>query len=183
MLQGRYVNSRCAFSSLILLLGIVLVSNLCGCFRYSFSGAGPGHIKTIAIPLLDNRTAEYGIAERITDELILLFQIDNTLKIVDEEDADAVLRGRLLRVKDVPYTYEGEGEEAQNFSVGEYKLTLVVGLEYYDQAKDELIWVQEVEGWGTYDFETGAPDERDEGFDEAIDKLIQDILNLTVTGW
>lgn len=164
------------------LLGFAAVGLLSGCIRYSFSGAVPGHIKTIAIPLFQNFTAEYGIVERVTDELILSFQKDNTLKIVDDKTADAILRGTLIRVEDAPYTYAGEGE-AQNFSVGEYKLTLFVSLEYYDQVKDEVIWKQDVQDWGTYQYVSGAPDEREEGFAEAIDKLAEDILNLTVSGW
>ena len=62
----------------------ILASGLfAGCFRYSFSGAVPSHLKTIAVPLLDNQTAEFGIAERITDQLISEFQRDNTFKIAD----------------------------------------------------------------------------------------------------
>lgn len=177
--------SRCwSFLFLIYAMGILLSFALNGCFRYSFSGAVPGHIKTVAVPLFENQTAEYGVVERITDELILVIQKDNTLKIVDEDGADSILYGTLMRIEDVPYTYEGEGEgAAQDFSVGEYKLTLIVNLEYYDQVKEEVIWSQEVSGWGTYNYLTGAPDEREEGFDEAIDKLAQDILNLTVSGW
>ena len=161
---------------------LVLSVMTTGCFRYSFTGAVPSHIKTVAIPLFQNRTAEYGVVEQLTDQLILTFQNDNTLKIVDETAADAILRGSLLRVDDAPYTYTGEGE-AENFSVGEYKLTLIVKIEYYDQVKDEVIWEQEVQGWGTYNYVSGAPDEREEGFDEAIDKLAEDVLNLTVSGW
>ncbi len=161
---------------------LALTVLMTGCFRYSFTGAVPSHIKTVAIPLFQNNTAEYGIVEQLTDELILVFQNDNTLKIADESSADAILRGTLLRVEDAPYTYAGEGEAA-NFSVGEYKLTLIVKVEYYDQVKDEVIWEQEVQGWGTYDYVSGTPDEREEGFNEAIDKLAEDVLNLTVSGW
>lgn len=166
------------------LLIIICVCYFSGCFHYSFSGAMTGDIRTVSIPLFENQTAEYGFVERITDDLILVFQKDNTLKIVDESDADAILRGTLIRVEDVPYTYEGEGEgESANFSVGEYKLTLVVNLEYYNQKKGEVIWTQKVEGWGTYEHITGSPDEREAGFTEAIEKMNQDILNLTVSGW
>ncbi len=162
--------------------GLALLIGTCGCFRYSFSGAGPSHIKTVAIPLFENKTAEYGIVELVTDELILAFQKDNTLKIADEGNADAVLWGVLRRIEDVPYTYSGEGETS-SFSVGEYKLTLFVEIEYYDQTKEETIWKQEVSGWGTYDHATGAPEEREEGFQEAVEKLAEDLLNLTVSGW
>ena len=40
---------------------------LVGCGFYSLAGSIPSHIKSIAIPLLDNQTAEYGITEDITD--------------------------------------------------------------------------------------------------------------------
>ncbi len=169
-------------TTLIIALSLFIMSGLCGCFRYSFSGAGPSHIKTIAIPLFENSTAEYGVVEQITDDLILAFQQDNTLKIADENNADAVLWGRLKRVEDIPYTYGGEGETS-SFSVGEYKLSLIVELEYYDLTKEEVIWKENVQGWGTYDHSTGSPEERNEGFQEAIDKLAEDILIMTVSGW
>ena len=170
------------YISFAVLVGVLATGGLSGCFKYSFSGAVPSHLKTVAVPLFDNRTAEYGVVEDLTDVLISQIQQDNTLKIADEDAADAVLRGALVRVEDVPYTYDGEGE-AQNFSVGEYKLTLHVNIEYYDQTKDEIIWSENFGGWGTYDHVTGAPDERAEGFDEAIKKLAEDILNQMVSGW
>ncbi len=152
--------------------------------RYSFTGAVPSHLKTVAVPLLQNQTAEYGVAERITDEVISRLQRDNTLKIADPSTADAVLRGSLMRVEDVPYTYSGSGEaQSQNFSVGEYRLTLVVKIEYFDQTKNERIWEQEFRAWGTYNHTTGSPEEREQGFQEAVAKLADDILNQTVSGW
>ncbi|TKJ41740.1 hypothetical protein CEE37_04000 [candidate division LCP-89 bacterium B3_LCP] len=168
--------------SLIVMIALLAIFTFGGCFRYSFSGAMTGDIKTLAIPLFDNRTAEYGVVESITDELILKFQQDNTLMIVDEGEADAVLFGTLIRVIDEPYTYSGE-EEASSYSVGEYKLTLVVHIDYFNRRKDENIWSQEVKAWGTYDHSTGAPEERDAGFSSAIVKLSEDVLNLTVSGW
>jgi len=153
-----------------------------GCFRYSLSGAVPSHIKTVAIPLFDNRTAEYGITEEITDKLILAFQKDNTLKIADESNADAIMKGVLVSIQDVPYTYSGAGT-GQNFNVGEYKLTLSINLQYYDRTKDEVIWQKDVSNWGTYNHETGSPDDRAQGFTQAIDKLTQDVVNLAVSGW
>jgi hypothetical protein len=92
-----------------------------------------------------------------------------------------VLRCTLTRVEDVPYTYGGSG--SQNFNVGEYRLTLVVQVEYTDQTKNEKIWTREFRNWGTYNHQTGAPEERDQGFQEAIEKLADDILTQMVSGW
>jgi len=164
----------------VLATGVILA----GCMRYSFSGAVPSHLKTVAVPLVENQTAEYGVAEKITDEVVSRIQQDNTLKIADENAADAVLRGTLVRVDDVPYTYSETGQtQGQNFNVGEYKLTLVVKVQYYDQVEKKVIWEREFSNWGTYNHTTGSPEERQQGFDEAISKLAEDILNQTVSGW
>jgi len=177
------MTSKRLINSAAIALFVALLLALSGCFKYSFTGkSGPGHIKSVAIPLFENSTAEYGLAENLTDEVISTFQNDNTLKIEDESTADAVLWGKLTRVEDVPYTYEGEGE-VSNFSVGEYKITLTVQLEYYDQVKQETIWKQQVQGWGVYTYGSGSQEEREVGFSEAIKKLAEDILNLTVSGW
>ncbi|MCH7954892.1 MAG: hypothetical protein IIC40_04020, partial [Candidatus Marinimicrobia bacterium] len=39
-----------------------------GCGPYSFSGSSiPSHIKSVAIPIFENETAEFGIKEKVTD--------------------------------------------------------------------------------------------------------------------
>ncbi len=151
--------------------------------RYSFTGAMPSHLKTVAVPLLKNETAEYGVVEQITDKIISEIQRDNTLKIVDLNGADSVLRGTLLRVDDVPYTYDQQSGGGQNFSVGEYKLTITVRMQYYDQKNDQVVWEQDFSAWGTYQHTSVSPEERQAGFQQAIEKLAQDVLNQTVSGW
>ena len=51
------------------------------CAFYSMSGSLPPHIKTISIPLLENETAEFGIAENITDGIQKKFNDEGILKI------------------------------------------------------------------------------------------------------
>jgi hypothetical protein len=96
--------------------------------KYSFTGAVPSHLKSVAVPLMKNSTAEYGIVERITDAVVQRIQRDNTIKIADQDASDAVLRGSLVRVEDAPYTYSGTAN-IDSFKVGEYKLTLTVKVE------------------------------------------------------
>ena len=45
----------------------------CSCGIYSLSGSLPSHIKSIAIPLLENQTAEFGLSEEITEGIINKF--------------------------------------------------------------------------------------------------------------
>jgi hypothetical protein len=150
--------------------------------KYSFTGAVPTHLKTVAVPLVKNQTAEYGVVERLTDALVSRIQRDNSLKIADQGSADAILRGTLVRVEDVPYTYSGQ-EQPSSFQVNDYRLTLVLKIEYFDQTKNEVIWNQEFRNWGTYTHTTGAPDEREVGFEGAITKVADDVVNQMVSGW
>jgi len=167
----------------IILIATAVTAALSGCMKYSFTGAVPSHLETVAVPLARNQTAEYGVVEDLTDGLVERLQRDNSLKIADPADADAVVRATLVRVEDVPYTYSGEGGQNQNFTVGEYKLTLTVRVEYYDQTREERIWEQDFRNFGTYEYATGSPQEREEGFREAIEKVVDDIVNQMVSGW
>lgn len=157
-------------------------SLLSGCVKYSFTGAVPTHLKTVAVPLMKNQTAEYGVVERLTDGVIGRIQRDNSLKIADASVSDAVLRGTLERVEDAPYTYSGQADPS-TFNVNEYRLTLTVKIEYFDQTKNEVIWTQEFRNFGTYQHTSGTPEERDVGMDQAITKISDDIVNQMVSGW
>ena len=63
-------------------LGLIILTS---CGPYSFTGSSiPGHIKTIAIPLFEDRTSEFEIKEKLTDYIIDEVTRDNTLKIANE---------------------------------------------------------------------------------------------------
>ena len=65
----------------------VTVLNFNGCCIYSFTGASvPEHLKTIAIPIADDRSggAEPGLREKLTEVLTQKFIDDNTLQVTDK---------------------------------------------------------------------------------------------------
>ena len=61
------------YNTVLILIIFVIMS----CGFYSMAGSIPPHIKSIAIPLVNNQTAEFGIAENITD---------NIIEVLDEEE-------------------------------------------------------------------------------------------------
>ena len=75
---------------------------------YSMAGSIPPHIKSIAIPLVENQTSEFGMAEAVTDNLVEKFTEENILRVQDGNDADSILRGTIISIKDAPYTYTKE---------------------------------------------------------------------------
>ncbi|MBM3324660.1 MAG: hypothetical protein FJY66_03235 [Calditrichaeota bacterium] len=149
---------------------------LCGCGNYSFTGAVPKDIKNIAIPLFENQTAEFGIQETITDALVVGFQREGILKIVDETRADAILHGAILRIDDTPNTYSASEQ------VSEYRFQITCEIILENARTGESLWKQTFTTWGNYPY-TGSLADRQIGINEALRKLTEDILNRIVSNW
>ena len=155
---------------------VIVLLALLSCSPYSFSGSSvPGHIKTIAIPLLENNTAEFGLTEQVTDALLDDFIKENILQIVDQKDSDSVMRGTILKVSDVPYTFD-ENEEVQ-----EFRVTISAKIIWYDNLNRINIFEGNINGWGVYAAST--PEDRIEGLDDAVERLVTEVLNQTLSGW
>jgi outer membrane lipopolysaccharide assembly protein LptE/RlpB len=161
--------------SKLLLLFLVLAATLAGC-AYSFRGQTAGAIKSIAIPTFENETAEFGIAERVTEELVRGFQRDGTLRITSTEQADAVLSGRITRLEDMPYTARADQ------TVEEYRFSMTCEIELTDNRTQQVIWTQTYPAWAVYPY-TGSLEFRDQAIQEAVSKLQQDLLNRIVGSW
>jgi hypothetical protein len=173
--------NRCSFFAIRFLKFLTLFSVSCllsiflSCGPYSFTGSGLPGIKTIAVPLFENQTQEYGIREELTEKLVQGFVQDNTLKVVNERIADSILRGTILKYERVAHTFD----EKEN--VKEYIVRIYVKVALEDKKHSKNIWEEEnLQGWGIY----SATDETEtDGKDKAIDKLTEDIVNRTVKGW
>ena len=145
------------------------------CGFYSFKGSLPPHLHTVAVPLFENRTAEFGISEQLTDLIIEKFTQDNSLKITDRNNADVVLEGAIVRISD------RAGAFSPTERVEELKVYITVRVKCMDMVKRQVMWEERLTQWGAY--EPGDPDARLDGIAEAIDKISEEILNRTVSGW
>ena len=147
-----------------------------GCGPYSFPGSSiPSHIKSVAIPIFENETAEFGIKEKVTDALLENFVSENILNISDNQNADSIIRGIITRITDVPFTFD------ENEIVQEYRVTIYLKLVWHDQVKNNNLFDGNINGWGVYPAD--SPEERNEGIEKAIERLITEITNQTLSGW
>ncbi|MBN2001590.1 LptE family protein [candidate division KSB1 bacterium] len=147
-----------------------------GCGIYSFSGSLAPHLKTVAIPLFENKTVEFGLAEELTDMLVDEFTRDNSLKITEKSAADISVDGSIVRIDD------RAGAFNENEQVQDIKIYITVAVKVNDQVKRTLLWEERITQWGGYDPASG-PDARVDGITEALEKISQEILNKTVSGW
>src|SRR5256884_3536159 len=83
---------------------------LTGCL-YGFKGGGLPNIKTVAVLPFDNQTAEPALTKEVNDAVLEAFQGRLGLRIAGENNADAVVRGKVNRYDpDVPLSFQaGEG--------------------------------------------------------------------------
>jgi len=163
---------RIAFNILIL-FGILFVP---GCSYYSLKGSLPPHLKTVAIPLFENQTAEFGITESFTDVVIDEFVRDGSLKIAERSTADVLVQGIITSISDRAGAYD------QQEVVQDIKVYITVRVECTDQVKRQTMWSERITQFGTYDPAEG-PDGRTSAYEEAYEKLSQEILNKTVSNW
>jgi len=168
------------------------------CVFYSMAGSIPPHIKNVSIPLIMNETAEFGLSESITDALLKAFNEQGVLNLVDESNAHSIIRGKIKKVDEGPYTFN------KSESVSEYRYQISVQLEWYDLVKDKSILSSTYTGFGAYgvggdisndnidndndgkidgddDDEFGDP--REFSSKVAVRKISEDLINDIMTTW
>jgi len=165
---------------LLPLLGLVLAATVGGC-GYTVSSTLPSHLKTLAIPTFANSTVEFGLAEDITQSLVNGFLADRRLQIVQERDANAVLRGTVATYRNQVFGFT-TSERAT-----EYEIVLVVKVAFRDVVKNRDLWKEDaltvrttynVVQVGTEPAKTEA-----DGRKDVIQKLTDRIVSRTVQGW
>ncbi len=157
------------------IFAITVIWLTASCGVYTFSPSALGGIKSTAIPLFENRTSEGGLSEDLTDKLARAFIDDNTLRLVPESRADAVLRGAVISYELEAYTFD------QNEVVSEYIVRVGLDIGFFEKKNAKVIWEEKrMTSWGTYNSVTET---EDDGKEEALNKLVEDILNKTVKGW
>jgi len=155
---------------------LLVLTLLPACGYYSFKGALPSHIQSIAIPLFDDRTAYPGVRENLTNSVIEAFISDNTLTVVDETKADILLTGTITSINQSAATVTS-GE-----TVSEYKVTVTVKAKAEDLETSKMLFERSFSQYGVMPSD-GGQDEFDAAVEEAIELIKEDILNATLAGW
>ena len=156
--------------SLLLLLAIICA----GCGVYTFNPKGKSEIQNIAIEPFENRTGEFGLADRITEIVIDAFIVDGTMRIVPTANADAYLVGVLTRYERVPHKFD------ENDQVEQYKVLMNFEIALKNPKDDSEKWTQTMVQEGIYD----ANEETEEdGQQRAGERLVEAIINKTTKSW
>ncbi|MFC1492642.1 LPS assembly lipoprotein LptE [candidate division KSB1 bacterium] len=140
---------------------------------YSFTGKALPGIESVAIPLFEDRTAEFQIKEKLQAQLQSTFLEENIFKITSPAAADAVLNGVIVSVGDRPVSITDQVRASRT----EVRITVRITLE--EKKTGKIIFEQQVAGVGHYT----DVNERDSALEEAIGQLTTDIANRVLSDW
>ncbi len=158
-----------------LLLLPLLVS---GCWYSTTSRTAKG-IKTVAVPFFTNQTTEPNLEISVTERIIQNLVEDNTLKVVDEDAADAVLEGDIVEFRNEPFSFN------QQLDAEEYHVEVIVMVTLFNRQLNEPIWdEQRIKGDGPYFLDLAEEGLKfEDALEEAIEEITDQIINLTVQDW
>jgi len=159
-----------------LIIFIIIPFIFISCGYYSFKGALPPDIKTIAIPLMDDNTSEAGVRESMTNILLEAFISDNTLTVVDENDADLVLTGTISSIRVKPFIVQA-GE-----NVSESQVVVTARFKCQNMKTSKVMFDKRLSEYGLMDISAGL-DERNEAIEQALELIKDKVIDLTFGGW
>lgn len=148
-----------------------------GCVKYSFKGALPSYLKTISIPLFEDRTSWAGLREEMTTKVIDAFISDNSLRVIeDEKSADLLLEGAISRIQEKYVAISGAEQVEQK------QIWVYVSVKCTNQRIDKELWSGNL---SDFDGVSGAGnlDELNRAVSIAVDKIVEDIVNKTIAAW
>jgi outer membrane lipopolysaccharide assembly protein LptE/RlpB len=167
---------RRSLSAPLVVACVAVLASGCG---YSTTSRTAKDIKTIYVPFFENKTAEPNLEISVTERIISNLVTDNTLKVVGENAADAVLDGEIVDFKNLPFSFN------ENLNAEEYHVVVTVVATLFNRRTNEPIWEKRnFVGDGSYFVEKVENGRTfDDAVDESIHEITERILNLTVQDW
>jgi outer membrane lipopolysaccharide assembly protein LptE/RlpB len=155
---------------------LLVLASSCGV--YSTKGRTAGNIKKIAVPNLTNETAQPDIETDITTNLRNGLIKDNTLKVVAEQDADAVLEGTVVDYRNIPFTFNADLQAQQ------YRLLIGLNFSLFNPKDNTYIWKdRHIDAHSDYYLETTTDRTYDRALEEVYKDIVEGILNATTQEW
>ena len=112
-------------------LGAALASPGCG---YSLRGNLPDHIKTVAVPIFQNRTAVPAVENFLTNAVINAFATNGRLRVTSVDRADSVLDGEITNYYLQSIAYDAAA------NIRQFRLTVTLNLRFRDVRRNEMLF-------------------------------------------
>ena len=95
-------------------LAAALVVAGCGYNLVGYGGQFPAGVKSLAVPIFENRTEDVEIARTLTNNFVKELLATGKVKVLPLEEADAELRGVVTRYEIEPITFDATRTATEN---------------------------------------------------------------------
>ena len=170
-----------------LLLSLIMAA-LSGCAGYHVGPSKPAFmsdVRNIAVPAFKNLTLEPRMEVIFANTLAKQIQQDGTYKITQEEEADVILQGTVLRIDRTP----ARGLRTNFFQTTEFNLILTLEIKLTDRRNGKILATRNITGNTTFFVSSGNPRTGDVNKDErqaiplAADDAAVRIVSFLADGW
>lgn len=163
------------------LLGLLVVMSLAGCFRYSFTGAAiPDNVDTIYIPFFPDNSASglADLSDQLSAALVNRFVNQTRLSLVtDEAQGDILINGAITNYVNRPFTVSGN----ETASLNRVQISVRASFRYADEERARFDKV--FTGQAEYDPTDNPIDGELEAAAAAMQNIAQNMFNDSVGRW
>ncbi len=111
------------------------IGTLTGC-GYSIHGNLPDHVRTVAVPVFTNRTAEPAIESFLTQAVVEAFATNGRLRVVTPVEADVILEGEVVGYEIQALAFDPRA------SIRQYRLVVTMNLTFRDVRRNAILFEQ-----------------------------------------
>lgn len=125
-------------SSLAPLLVSVLFAVACGYHLVGSGGEIPGGVKSIGVPMFENRTRRSEVEQRFTEQVVEELSTRSDVLILPGPDgADALLKGVITGYETTPVVLTAEGRASR------YEVTVTASVRLEDLREERTLWAND----------------------------------------
>ena len=161
---------------------LLLISYLTGC-GYHIAGRGShvqSEVKSISIPVFENKTMEPIVEEEITPAVIKGFLKDSRIVVVDRSQADLVLHGSVTSYSETPLSFD------KNQNVLEYRISVTTHLKLLRQSTNTISWERDLNAYAEYKVSSDVMSTKNLRFlalKEIAQNLAEEATDRVLLGW
>ncbi len=164
----------------LLAAGLLAAGTAC----YGFQGGGgfPEHVRSVYIEVfdLDRSVAQVELPQELRDEMLDRLPGALGVRLAAEQQADAIVRGRINRYEDGTQTY-APTTVGRTVDVTENRTVVGVQIEIVDVRRNVILWENTgVTGEGLWQRDTQSAED---GRRAAIDVVVQRIIDGAQSQW
>ena len=158
--------------------GLLLL--VAGCANYRLGSMLPADIRTVSMSTCENKTSEPLIEQEVTRAILSQIQMDGSLRVASEDDADVVLEITLNRFWLDPVSYESGSASTAN----QYRMSIKASFALVRRAdRSVVVESPSVTGWYDFDFAGDMSSSKAVALRPAADDLGRRIVSQIVQYW